>query len=62
MEENLRIKPAIKQMKPNETRTFPVENLNSIRVYCSDLGATLGRKYKSRRTLDGKQVEVIRIN
>lgn len=62
MEENLRIKPAIKQMEPKETQVFPVENLNIVRVYCSDLGATLNRKYKTRKSLDGTQVEVIRIS
>ena len=62
MGENLRIKPAIKQMEPNETQVFPVENLNSVRVYCSDLGAMLNRKYKTRKSLDGKQIEVIRIS
>ena len=62
MEENLRIKPAIKQMEPNETQVFPVEKLNSVRVYCSDLGATLNRQYRTRKSLDGTQVEVIRIS
>lgn len=62
MEDNLRIKPAIKQMEPNETQVFPVENLNTVRVYCSDLGALLNRKYKTRKSLDGTQVEVIRIS
>lgn len=62
MEENLRIKPAIKQMEPKEIQVFPVENLNIVRVYCSDLGATLNRKYKTRKSLDGTQVEVIRIS
>ena len=62
MGENLRIKPAIKQMEPNETQVFPVENLNSVRVYCSDLGAMLNRKYKTRKSLDGKQIDVIRIS
>lgn len=62
MEENLRIKPAIKQMEPKETRVFPVENLNIVRVYCSDLGAMLNRKYKTRKSLDGTQVEVVRIS
>lgn len=62
MEKNLQVKPAIKQMEPAQVLTFPIENLNIVRVYCSDLGATLGRKYKSRKTLDGKEVEVIRIS
>jgi len=61
MEENLRIKPTIEEMKPNEIKAFPIERLSSVRVYCSDLGATLNRKYKSRKSFDGKQIEVIRI-
>lgn len=62
MEENLQIKPTIKAMQPNETLTFPVENIISVRVYCSDLGSTLNRKYKTRKSLDGTQVEVIRLS
>jgi hypothetical protein len=61
MGENLQIKPAIKDMKVRDILTFPIKNLNSIRVYCSDLGATMRRQYKSRKTLDGKKVEVIRL-
>lgn len=62
MEENLRIKPAIEQMEPKEMQSFPIERLNVVRVYCSDLGATLNRKYKTRKSFDGKQIEVIRIS
>lgn len=62
MEKNLQIKPAIKQMEQSQTLTFPIENINVVRVYCSDLGATLNRKYKTRKSLDGKEVEVIRIS
>ncbi len=61
MEENLQIKPQIKLMEPSQMLAFPVENINIVRVYCSDLGAALKRKYKTRRSLDGTQVEVIRI-
>ena len=62
MEENLRIRPAIEQMELNEMQEFPVERLNIVRVYCSDLGATLKRKYKTRKSFDGTKVEVIRIS
>ena len=61
MEENLRIKPAIRQMEPKETQEFPIGCLNVVRVYCSDLGAKLNRKYKTRKSLDQTKVEVIRI-
>lgn len=61
MEENLQIKPQIKLMEPSQMLAFPVENINIVRVYCSDIGAALKRKYKTRRSLDGTQVEVIRI-
>lgn len=62
MEENLGIKPTIEQMKLKEMQEFPIERLNSVRVYCSDLGATLKRKYKTRKSFDGTKVEVIRIS
>lgn len=62
MEKNISVKPAIKQMQPNEVITFPIENVNTVRVYCSDLGATLNRKYKTRKSLSGDEVEVIRLS
>lgn len=62
MEENLQIKPKIKLMEPSQMLAFPVENINTVRVYCSDLGATLNRKYKTRKSLDGSKVEVVRIS
>lgn len=61
MEENLQIKPQIKQMEKGAMLTFPLENINAVRVYCSDLGTTLNRRYKTRKSLDGKVVEVIRL-
>jgi hypothetical protein len=61
MEENLQIKPQIKQMEKGAMLTFPLENINVVRVYCSDLGTTLNRRYKTRKSLDGKVVEVIRL-
>lgn len=62
MEENLRIKPAIEGMEPSEVKAFPIERLNSVRVYCSDLGAKMNRTYKTRKSFDGTQVEVIRLS
>lgn len=62
MEGNLQIKPQIKAMEPLQSLTFPIGNLNVVRVYCSDLGAMLNRKYKTRKSLDGSQIEVIRIS
>lgn len=61
MEENLRIKPAIEGMEPSEVKAFPIERLNSVRVYCSDLGAKMNRCYKTRKSFDGMHIEVIRI-
>lgn len=60
MEENLRIKPVIEQMEPNEIQEFPIERINIVRVYCSDLGAKLNRKYKTRKSFDEKKIEVVR--
>ena len=62
MEKNVSVKPAIKQMQPNDMLTFPIEQVNIVRVYCSDLGATLNRRYKTRKSLTGELVEVIRIS
>lgn len=62
MEENLQIKPQIRLMEPSQMLAFPVENINVVRVYCSDLGAMLNRRYKTRKSLDGSKVEVIRIS
>ena len=62
MEENLQIKPQIKAMEPTQMLSFPIESVNAVRVYCSDLGATLNRRYKSRKSLDGTKVEVVRLS
>lgn len=62
MEKNISVKPAIKQMQPNDMLSFPIEQVNIVRVYCSDLGATLNRKYKTRKSLTGEEVEVIRLS
>lgn len=62
MEENQSIKQQIKSMEPTQMLAFPIESINNVRVYCSDLGATLNRKYKTRRSLDETKVEVVRIS
>ena len=62
MEENLQIKPQIKAMEPTQILSFPIESVNVVRVYCSDLGATLNRRYKTRKSLDGTKVEVVRLS
>lgn len=61
MEEKVAIKPQIKEMQPKQILAFPIESINNVRVYCSDLGATLKRLYKTRKSIDGSQVEVMRV-
>lgn len=49
MAENLiKVRPTLTEMKVGDQKSFPIEQMKSVRAQASELGVILDRKYKTK--------------
>lgn len=60
MTETQNIKAIIVALEVGKTADFPVERLNYVRVISSNVGLTMGRKYKTATKRDERMITVTR--
>ena len=62
MAENLvKIRPTLTDMSVDESTTFPIEQMRSVRALASELGVILERKYKTRTNRADRTIVVTRL-
>jgi hypothetical protein len=57
----IRIRPTLVNMEVDETQTFPIEKMKSVRVQASELGAIMDRIYETHSDRIERILTVTRI-
>lgn len=61
-ENQVKVRPALRELKVGETVTFPIARTKVVRAQASDLGLILERKYKTETDREKRIITVIRIS
>lgn len=61
MEEKIKIRPTLYEMKVGDSISFPILRLKSVRTQASELGMMFERQYKTRIDRATRTIEVERV-
>ncbi len=61
-ENQIKIRPALTNMKIGQTISFPIKQLKSVRTQASELGVIMDRQYSTKSNREERTILVTRTN